>query len=329
MRSYVSRIMRRMKGNDDAAIGLLAAMVVALIIIAIVAAVVFVPWQTVTLDKNKNVARIAGVEKMIVGITSVTGDVEVSFGDLPDNLVQLSVKGLGHLNLLTSKVPVLINLTSSQSVDGKTLNIQGDVKVETQGSGFSFSDLTIKMVLDRSIPSQVNVLTDTGRVSLTAGSGTVLNGANLQTTAGAITIMLGEGANLTGNVSAITTVGAVTLNWHNVQVKEMTHVTLGAATGAVEANIFQQNDMKGNVTYSTVSTTGSISLAMDISNGNAARVDSASGFDNVNVQKNVGFTGSSNELSSSNYLDAQAHRFDIVLSVNTGSINLNLQYAVV
>ena len=307
MRSYVSRIMRRMKGNDDAAIGLLAAMVVALIIIAIVAAVVFVPWQTVTLDKNKNVARIAGVEKMIVGITSVTGDVEVSFGDLPDNLVQLSVKGLGHLNLLTSKVPVLINLTSSQSVDGKTLNIQGDVKVETQGSGFSFSDLTIKMVLDRSIPSQVNVLTDTGRVSLTAGSGTVLNGANLQTTAGAITIMLGEGANLTGNVSAITTVGAVTLNWH----------------------IFQQNDMKGNVTYSTVSTTGSISLAMDISNGNAARVDSASGFDNVNVQKNVGFTGSSNELSSSNYLDAQAHRFDIVLSVNTGSINLNLQYAVV
>lgn len=96
-----------------------------MIIIAIVVAAELVPRQTVTLDKNKSVARTAGIEKMTVGMTSTTGNVEVSFGDLPNDLVQLNVKGSGHLNLLTNEVPVIINLTSSLSVDGKTLNVQG------------------------------------------------------------------------------------------------------------------------------------------------------------------------------------------------------------
>jgi hypothetical protein len=222
-----------------------------------------------------------------------------------------------------------VNLTSIPSTDGKTLNVQADVGVQTLGSAFQFSDMTIKMVLDRSMPSHVNVLTETGQVSLITGPGVVLRGATLQTTAGAITTTLGEGTNLIGNVSMVTTVGAVKLNWHNVEAKDKTHVTLGTTTGAVQTNITQHSDMKGNVTFSAIATTGSINLAMSISDGNAARVESASGFDNVNAQKKVGFTGSNDLLSSANYLDAQAHRFDIVLSVNTGNINLNLEYATV
>ncbi len=116
------------------------------------------------------------------------------------------------------------------------------------------------------------------------------------------------------------------LNWHDVEAKEKTHVTMGSSTDLVVANITQHANMKGNVTFSTVATTGAINLAMDIIDGNSAKVESASGFNNVNVQKKVGFTGTNDLLSSSNYPDAQAHRFDIVLSVNTGDIDLSLEY---
>ncbi len=206
MRSSVNRSMRRRKVDSEATVGLFVVLIVALVIAAILAAVVFVPWQTASVDESRHVTKAAGFERMTVSITSTTGQIEVGFGDLADDLAQFSVKGSGRLNLLTSKVAVTVNLTSSSSPDGKTLNIQGVVNMRTLGSSFQFSDLKIMMLLESSIPSHVNAISDAGQVSLTTGPGVMLSGANLQTTTGAITLTLGVGTNLTGNVTMVTTV---------------------------------------------------------------------------------------------------------------------------
>jgi hypothetical protein len=63
-RNYASRIMRRMKGDIEAAIGLFVVLIVALVIVAIVAAAVFIPWQKVTVNESKKVARTAGIENI-------------------------------------------------------------------------------------------------------------------------------------------------------------------------------------------------------------------------------------------------------------------------
>ncbi|MDD1744155.1 MAG: hypothetical protein LUO85_05970 [Methanomassiliicoccales archaeon] len=315
-----------MKRDSSAAIGLLVVLIVALIVVAIVAVVVLVPWQKASVDENRSVAKTVGVKQMVVSVTANTGLIDVSFGDLGGDLAQLSVKGSGSLNLLTKKAPVVVNLTSTSSVDGMTLNVAANVNVDTVGSAFSFADLRIMMVLDRSVPSHVNAISQAGQISLTAGSGVVLQGVNLQATAGSVAMTLRQGVNLTGNVSMITTTGAVTLNWSDVTAKNGTRLTLGATTGAVDANITQHGDLGGNVTVSAIATTGAVHWTMNISGGSAAHIESASGFDSVNVQKNVGFTGANDNLSSTNFAGAHDHSFAVVLSVNTGSINLDLDY---
>jgi len=314
--------------DRNAAIGLFAVLVVALIIVAVVA-VMFIPWKAISIDEKRNVAKIPGIEQMIVTIASTAGHVDVSFGDLSDDLAQFSVEGAEHVTLFTENAQYNLNFSASPSIDGKTMNIQADVWFDNLGIGLPFSNLTTRIVLDRSIPSYIGVQSTTGLVSLTTSSGVTLNGAYLQATTGGVTMTLAEGTNLTGHVSLITTTGAVALNWNSVVAMGATQLTLDATTGAVEANVTQHVDLGGNVTFSAITTTGVVSWTMNISDGNAARIQSASGFDNVNVQRNVGFTGSNNDLSSANYPNTQGHKFDIGLSVNTGSINLNLQYATV
>lgn len=319
--SLVTAIMQR-KPSDTSGIGkIIIVLAVVVVVLLVAVAVLFLPLRGVSVNQSKTVTIAADIQKVNLTMVASLGQVNVRFVD--SNSVTLNVTGEGRVSALSSDTPVTVSLVSS--AQGNVLNVNGQVKVDTWGSGFTFNDLQCQLSLPRSMRNAVNVEAAVGEISLSTVSGLVLDSLRLKTTNGAVTASLVDGTVLNGSVSLTATNGASVLLWQDVEVRKDLSVGVTTNNGAVDISVAQNLTLEGNVTLGASATNGGLRLGMELSGANAARIASHSNLGGMTVESRQNFTGPDSELLSANY--PSVHGFAATLSTNTGGITVQAAYS--
>ncbi len=298
---------------------------IAVILVAVLYGFIsFLPIRYVNDHENRIAPSQVGVEAVVVDLTVDVGNVNVSFSDLGDNAVSLSLTVSGYGSLLANQP---YTLTFEQETSGNVLTVTSEVETSILHGWLSlnFLETECNLIIDPSLNATITVKTGTGTISFETRSGVILNSVRLETATGGISADFAENTIVAGDISIQTVTGAQSLSWQNIIAERDITVDIGSVTGAVSVDIEQDERLRNSIELGVEVTTGAISLALDISDDVAGKISSSTTTGSVDVQRSNGFTGSSTQLQSNNYpSDSQ---FDITLQTTTGIINIDARFS--
>ena len=302
----------------------LVILIVILLVVASVAAILFLPVRTLTVDEQRSISVMSEIDRINFNSNVEIGMIQIGFADLAPNLVMMTVQGTGMLSMVSNQDPVQVTL--SYTVDGNVLNAYANVSIDSITTGYTFTEMRTDILISKGLLTNINAEAKIGNLKLLAQSGSVLGNVTVKTATGSSTVTMTSGAILKGDVLVETSTGATYLNWNNVDLRLDCTVHLKTTAGSVVANVTQYSSMAGNVTLNGQATTGGMTLNMNIRNPNSGRVASHTNIGEIEVEQKTGFSGPDTLLASSNFAASGTQWFDVNLNTNTGGIKLNLSY---
>ncbi len=301
-----------------------AAIAIVIIVLLIAAAFIvsFFPFQQVNFSQsNEASAPNVGMLRLVVG--SEIGAVNVILRDLPGNQrAAINVSATGWRGIFGSDKPLA--LAFNQETTGSTLTYSVNI---TRAGNFAYGNLnvTCDVYVDPSVRLDIQVSTGAGTIALDADRAAVFQNVNLKVTSGTVAATLRQDTVISGAVSLDATTGTAELNWIEAQANGTVPINVVATTGSAELNITQTKQFSGNVTVDAAATTGSVNFAMNIQNDVGARISASAALGGVNVNQQ-GFSGNTVPIQSNNY--PSRNNFDVTLTTNLGSVNINAQYQI-
>ena len=302
----------------------LVILIVILLVVASVAAILFLPVRTLTVDEQRSISVMSEIDRINFNSNVEIGMIQIGFADLAPNLVMMTVQGTGMLSMVSNQDPVQVTL--SYTVDGNVLNAYANVSIDSITTGYTFTEMRTDILISKGLLTNIDAEAKIGNLKLLAQSGSVLGNVTVKTATGSSTVTMTSGAILKGDVLVETSTGATYLNWNNVDLRLDCTVHLKTTAGSVVANVTQYSSMAGNVTLNGQATTGGMTLNMNIRNPNSGRVASHTNIGEIEVEQKTGFSGPDTLLTSSNFAASGTQWFDVNLNTNTGGIKLNLSY---
>jgi len=303
----------------------IAAVAVILIILGVaivIAAIALLPLRPVNVTETRDVPSQAGVDVLKLGFAADVAQVNVAFQQLAGKAISLHVSVTGRGPLIQGSP---YTLTFDHSTSGGVLTVNSIL--QTPGAWPRLLDLqvTCDLRIDPSMRSSLDIKTSVGRVVVDTRAGAVIDSLNVETTVGGAQANLVENTVLAGDVSVRSTTGGVTLSWRDVIVTSGLTVDLRTTTGAVAADLRQDERLRQTVTLRAEATTGGVDLAIDIRDDVAARIESSTSLGGIDIVRRVGFSGTESLLESNNY-PAEGN-FDVSLRTSTGGVRVDARYS--
>jgi hypothetical protein len=295
------------------------ALIVVLVVVLAFAAVMFLPVKAVSFDETKSVSSSAGVNKLDLKLNADIGEVRVIYTNLSGQALLMHVTAKGSVGFLMN--PNTISLDFVQSTSSDTALVNASVNVKDRLLGLSNLNLRCEVQIDNSMRSKLDLTTSVGSVLLNCTNATALDQVSLTAKTGAVTMKIATGVSLNGDITLSTNVGASVLDWQDPVVEQDIKVTTTTKTGGVELNINQTTQMNRSVTMNGTTNTGGVAITMDIRGNVSASIDSKTDLGGVHVGSKVGFKGSDNALTSTNY--PSVGNFAVGLRANIGGIEVN------
>jgi len=313
---------RRIEREERRPISTLAIVLIVVFASALImVAVVFSPlaFRPVDVSESRDVPYQAGVDTLNLDFTADVGRVNVAFEELDGKLVTLDVSIRGRVGVFVTD---LYDLTFEPTVVGSVLTLTSEVDILDH---VTISDLTAiyDLRIDPSVNASLDVKTNTGGIVMDTQAGVVLNSLSLEVTTGGVEANLATGVVVSGDVSIKSTTGGAELNWIRAVVTKDLRVEVRTTTGGVKVDV-EQDDLTHDIDLNAETTTGGVDLVIDIQGNVGARLESSTTTGGINVNRQVGFSGTESPLRSENY--PASGNFNITLKTTTGGIIIDATY---
>ncbi len=315
--------MSRLSRDQGGLIGAIIVIVIVVIIVLAVMALIFIPFKEVRINESRQAALGSAAETLNFALSTNLGSVEVRFVDGASTAAAMTVTGSQRSGLLGGGQPV--NVSWSVSAEGSAISVSASLKVNSNLGPFSTNNINCTVLISSQLRTALNITNDLGSVDVQAGSGIELTSANIRTSTGGSRLTMASNATLSGPLNMEASLGGVNLEWTDVNVTDGASIILKASTGGVVAKFFQSEPMGANVTVNASSNLGGVDLTMVVLGDTSARVRSHANLGGVSVSEQIGFNGTSAELTSQNY--PAVSNFEVSCDANTGGVNLRLRYA--
>lgn len=315
--------MLRLSRDRRGLIGAIIVIVIVVIIVLALLALIAIPFKEVKINESRQAALGSGAETLNFSLSADQGSVEVRFVDDAATAVALTVTGSQRSGLLGGSQP--FNMTWSESTDGSAITVSSSLKVSSNLGPFSSSKINCTVLISSQLRTALTITNDLGSVEVQTKSGIELTSANIRTSTGGSRLIMASNSTLSGPLNMEASLGGIDLQWTDVRATDGASIVLKASTGGVVAKFFQTEPLGTNVTVNTSSNLGGVDLTVAIQGNNSARVLSHANLGGVNVGEQIGFNGTSAELTSQNY-PAESN-FEVSCEANTGGVNLRLRYA--
>jgi hypothetical protein len=296
----------------------------------ILTAIAFMPFYEVgPLENQMSAPRELGVDTLNLDLTADVAKVAITFesleGELQSPGIILNAWASARVGIFSSSdfleryMPVwntetegnVLTVTATQKTDGFIWPLHSSLNV------------TFNIVIDPLMNTSLNINTVTGGIILKTQAGVVLNSLNLKATTGGVEAQITESI-VAADVSIKTTTGGVRLSWDNVIVANSVKVNVTTTTGGLDISVEQFEKLDGNVALKGEAVTGGVAFAVDIKGEVGAKIETAVTTGGVNIDRQIGFTGTKALLQSSNY--PADHNFDVSLRTTTGGISIDAEY---
>lgn len=312
------------------AIALIAIVVIA-VVVAVVAALTVLPIHTVgPITRGMSVPSESGVDILTLNLTADVAGVNIIFEDLTDKWQSPSI----ILNAsATAKAGVFDSADFLErympvwhdDTDGNVLIVTVEQDVDPiNWPRYTSLNVTFDIRIDPSMNASLNVMIATGGIVVGTQAGVVLDSLTLEVTTGGVEAWLMEDVVVAGDISIEVTTGGVRLFWENVVVPDDVWVDAMTTTGGVEVDVEADERLQSDITLRAEATTGGVAFAIDIQGDVGAIITSSVTTGGIDVDRRVGFSGSTELLQSSNY--PAAHNFDVNLRVTTGGIEIDAKH---
>ena len=303
--------------------GSFAIAVVVLIVVLVVAlafvAVLFLPVKAVNFDDSKSVASSPGVNKLSLRLNVDVGEMRVYYTNLSGQVLNLHVTAKGAVGYMMD--PNTITLDFVQNTSADTALVNASVNVKDRLMGASNLNLRCDVWIDNSMRSKLDLTTTAGSVTVNGTNASAFDQVSLSAKTGAVTLKIVSGISLYGDITLSTNIGASILDWQNPDIKQDINVVASTKTGGVELNLNQTSSMNRTVSLNGTTATGGVSLNLGIKGNVSAAIDSRAELGGVHVGSKVGFNGTDNALTSTNY--PLAGNFVVSLKTNVGGVEVN------
>jgi hypothetical protein len=305
-------------------LGFVAIVLISILVVAVIAAAFFLlPVRTVNASESRIIPYQTGIENLDLRFRADVSGVNITFEELDNAIATVNVSAIGGAGVFA--LPDLFNLTLNYTTTNTFMN--ATIDVDTFGGGWPWHPwlhINCDIRIDPSVKVGLNVRTGVGGISMKTKQGIILNALDLKTATGGVKADLTEDVVIGGNVSFETVTGGMELLWENVVVSDDTIVNLMATTGGIVADIRQEAMLSSNVTLNAHVTTGGISFAIEIRGHVGAKIESATTVGGINVDRQVGFSGTRSPLQSNNYPDDS--NIEATLETTTGGVGINAKY---
>jgi hypothetical protein len=302
--------------------GILGIAVIALIVVVILilafAAVMFLPVKSVNFDQSKSVSSVSGVNKLDLKLSMSMGEVRVSYANLSGQALNLHVVAKGSSGLLTDTNTVSLNFGETTSND--TALVNATVNVKDRLLGMANMNVRCNVIIDNSMRSKLDLTTSAGSILVNSTNATSLDQIVMNAKAGAVRLVVAQNVSLNGNISLSSDLGASALEWKNPRVMNNISVVTSTKAGGVVLNLSQTVPMNKTVSLSGTAQVGGVVLTLNMQGDIGASINSSSKLGGVHVGSKVGFTGSDNELRSTNY--PAAGNFSMILRASVGGVEI-------
>lgn len=301
---------------------LVVVIVVLILVVSVLVMILVLPIKPIDITQHREVPTQEGVENIDLDLVGNIGSVEVIFDDLENELITVDVHVAGTIGIFDSAEEY--NLTFDHSVSDDTLLVDVDLDPGDLFRTVSFLDIDCEVVIDRSLRTDLNVLTNTGRVVLSTAQNVNITGVSLSTNTGSVEAHFAPDTVLSNEVSMSTNTGSVDLHWDDITLFENTSITLSTNTGSVGIEIDQTVPMGHDVEISGTTVTGGVSVDIVVQGNVSSTIDWVVNLGSADIKHNIGFTQTGDHLQSDNYPSSEKIGVDV--STNTGGIDIWVEW---
>jgi len=297
------------------------ALIIGVILISaiILGAMAFIPLESFSRERDWNYSSTVPLESLDIAIEADVCDVHVTFSDLEDKWVEVSLNIEGRSGYI-SGVPD-INFTVDQSLNGADLSVHIGLDMDT-GPTVTYDESDLLLTIDRSVLSFLNIEVDVGDVVITVPENATLDGAMVHADVGGLHVNLEEGA-IVGDLELRSDVGSVNLDSSNAIFADGTVVSAATGTGSVHMDVEQTSAPMGNITFECSADVGSVNLVLLIAGDVSAEVTSQANVGDINTDL-VGFSGMDVHLLSDNHPDVW--KIELYLEADVGSVYIDAEW---
>jgi len=295
---------------------------ITIVVVAIVAgAIIFAPVRPVDFNQSEEAPFELGIDRLSVDLDADVARVNITFEDLPGNLVVLNVSATGAVGILAPTTP--IEVTFDHTVTEGLLAVTSRVYKADRWPWLFSLNVVCDLHIDPSVNLSLNIRTSVGEIILNSKGGVIFDSLSLEATTGSVRAKLARNTVLNSDVSVKSTTGGVEFSWDNAKVTNNISVNVKTTTGGVKMNLNQNDKIPANVTLNAETTTGGIDFFVTIHDKVGAQIKSSTSFGGINVNK-IGFSGDKSLMQSNNY--PAKSNFIASLKATIGGININANY---
>lgn len=300
---------------------LLALMVGIVLITAVVlGAMAFAPLDDFSRENDWSYEDDDTVESLMLMVEAEVCEVDVSFDDLDGRWVDVSVDIDGRSGYLAGEPDIRYGVGTD--LDGGDLIITVTLEMET-GPTVIYDESTIVVIIDRSVPTYLDIDVDVGDVVVTVPGNSSLTGATMHTDVGGLHVNLEEGAMVLEDLNLVSDVGSVNLDGRSAVFGEDVVVSAETGTGSIHLDLLQSSSPQGNVTFECLANVGSVYLTLMISGNVSAEITSQANVGDVETEL-LGFSGMDVHLLSDNHPDAW--NIELFLEADVGSVHIDAEW---
>jgi len=306
-------------------ISALAIVLIAVLVSAVsIVTIVFLPVRAVDASESRDVLYQTGLDTVNFDFHSDVARIYVAFEDLDGKLVTLQMSIAGRVGVLAPSN--LYDLSFEKTVIDNVLTVTSELNIVdlVWPSSLFGLNVTCDIRIDRSMNTSLNIKTSVGKIDMSTQSGVILNSLSLETTTGEVEAILAPGVIISGDVSIKSTTGRTKLNWNRVIVIKDSLIDVETTTGGVDVEIKQDDEINHTVTLNAEATTGGVNFNIDVQGTIGAKIRSSVSTGGINIERQVGFSGTESLLMSNNY--PANNNFDVSLNTTTGGIDIDAKY---
>ncbi len=300
--------------------GLLALIVgMAMVTVIVLGVLAFAPIEPFSSHEDWAYQEPGSLESLHLSVDADVCDIEVSFGDLVGSWVEVGMSIEGRSGYIAGDPD--INFTVTSGLNGANLTVLVELNMET-GPTVTYDGSDIIVIIDRSLPTFMEIEVDVGDAVITVPENASLTGAAVHTDVGGLHMHLEEGAR-SGNLNLISDVGSVNLDCKDSLFEEGARVTAETGTGSIYLDIERSSSSQGNLTFDCLANVGSVYLVLNVAGDTSAEITSQANVGDIETVL-VGFSGMDVHLVSDNHPDIWS--VELMLEADVGSVHIEAEW---
>ncbi len=294
-------------------------LIVLLISAVIVSAILFAPASTLNFDQTNQDSH-PNVDTLNLNLQADSAQVNIITQKINDQNILISTSATGSRSIFGSTN--FVTVTFSNDTENNVLTVNTKV-TDTTGSFISNRHVICTVYVNPALNLNLNVTTQTGKITLTSQTPATFQSLNLHTNAGAVEATL-QNATISGNFTLQTQAGTVYFGSNQANVLGNQTVELHSNAGSINMDITQTKTLQGNLQINSVTDLGSVTVGLQLDGAVGAKIVSQTNLGSIhpNVQH---FSGNQSPIQSDNY--PAASNIEINCRTNLGSININAIYS--